>query len=176
VQKTITWSLRKLVAVLVSTALIISFFNLTAVAVTTLGTTPSIYMQNGALNVTQLYVNGKNITNTGDCPVPTTGTFTLTSDTTEHTIVSITPTKVEEVDYFLCDLSVMTQNCTIKVYVTIGGSYVPMDGMTATFGAGSHGQILKPFIVDTAWKITIQSGVAEGASRSIPYEYFVNVY
>ena len=35
-----------------------------------------------------------------DCPVATTSTFTLTSDTTEHTIVTLTPTSVEQVTNF----------------------------------------------------------------------------
>jgi hypothetical protein len=111
-----------------------------------------------------------------DCPTNVSGTFTLTSDTTEHTIVTLTPTSVEELTNFYCDLSALTQNCTLRVYITIGGSFVEMTPMDVACAAGTHGMPLKPFTIDTPCKITIQSVVVEGASRDIPYEYFVNVY
>jgi hypothetical protein len=40
----------------------------------------------------------------------------------------------------------------------------------------SLGLVLKEQMISTAWKITIQSTVAEGASRSIPYRYFTEVW
>jgi hypothetical protein len=124
------------------------------------------------LNVIQ-----NNMGYTTDCPVSTNGTFTLTSDTTEHTIVTLTPTSVEQVTNFYLDLSELTQNCTLRVYLKIDGvNYVELTGMTVTCAAGTKGMPLKDHVIDTAWKLTIQSAVAEGASRSIDYRYFVNVY
>ena len=112
-----------------------------------------------------------------DCPVATTSTFTLTSDTTEHTIVTLTPTSVEQVTNFYLDLSELTQNCTLRVYLKIDGvNYVELTGMTVSVAAGSHGMPLKDHVIDTDWKLTIQSTIAEGASRSIDYRYFVDVY
>jgi hypothetical protein len=112
-----------------------------------------------------------------DCPVATTSTFTLTSDTSEHTIVTLTPTSVEQVTNFYLDLSELTQNCTLRVYLKIDGvNYVELTGMTVMCAAGTKGMPLKDHVIDTAWKLTIQSTVAEGASRDIDYRYFVNVY
>jgi hypothetical protein len=42
--------------------------------------------------------------------------------------------------------------------------------------ADAEGLVLKEQIINTAWKITIQSTVAEGASRNIPYRYFTEVW
>ncbi len=128
------------------------------------------------VTATTLYVNGENITNNGDCPVSTNSTFTLTSDTSEHTIVTLTPTSVEQVTNFWIDLSALTQNCTLKVWYTLGGTFKVVTSMVVTVGAGSSVLVLADHVIDQPWKLTIQSTVAEGASRSIPYEYFVNVY
>jgi len=112
-----------------------------------------------------------------DCPVGTPGNFTLTSDLTEHTIVTLTPSSVEQMCNFYLDMSALTQNCTLRVYINMTGvGYVEMTSMTLTVAAGTKGLALKDMIIDTPWKLTIQSEVVEGASRNIPYEYFVNVY
>ena len=113
----------------------------------------------------------------GDCPVSTTGTFTLTNGTTEQTIVTLTPTSVEQVTNFYLDMSALTQNCTMRVYINMTGvGYVEMTSMTLAVATGTKGLALKDMVIDTPWKLTIQSDFAEGASRNIPYEYFVNVY
>jgi hypothetical protein len=100
----------------------------------------------------------------------------LTNGTTEHTIVTLTPTSVEQVTNFWIDLSALTQNCTLRVYYTMGGSFKEVTSMTLTVAAGSAILTLKDHVIDQPWKLTIQSTVAEGASRDIPYEYFVDVY
>jgi len=110
------------------------------------------------------------------CPTNVTSTFTLTSDTIEHTIVTLTTTTVEQMTNFYLDMSALTQNCTLRVYITIGGSYVEMTSMTLTVASGTKGLALKDMVINTNWKLTIQSTVAEGSSRAIPYEYFVDVY
>jgi hypothetical protein len=96
------------------------------------------------LNVIQ-----NNMGYTTDCPVSTNGTFTLTSDTTEHTIVTLTPTSVEQVTNFYLDLSELTQNCTLRVYLKIDGvNYVELTGMTVTCAAGTKGMPLKDHVID----------------------------
>ena len=110
------------------------------------------------------------------CQTSVNSTFTLTSDTSEHTIVTLTPTGVEQVTNFYLDLSELTQNCTLKVWYTMGGSFKEVTSMTLTVAAGSAILTLKDHVIDQPWKLTIQSTVAEGASRDIPYEYFVDVY
>lgn len=110
------------------------------------------------------------------CPTNVSSTFTLTSDTSEHTIVTIATTVVEQMTNFYLDMTALTQNCTLRVYITIGAGYVEMTSMTLTVASGTKGLALKDMVINTNWKLTIQSTVAEGSSRSIPYEYFVDVY
>jgi hypothetical protein len=110
------------------------------------------------------------------CPTNVTSTFTLTSDTSEHTIVTITPTGVMQMTNFWIDLSALTQNCTLKVWYTMGGNFKEVTSMTLTVAAGSQILTLKDHVIRQPWKLTIQSDFAEGANRTIPYEYFVDVY
>ena len=111
----------------------------------------------------------------GDCPTVTSGTFVLTSDTSEHTIVELTPSVVTYVYNFWLDLDALTQNCTVRVYSKIDGTnyreMLPMR-LNNMPPSAAEGLALKQQIISTAWKITIQSTVVEGASRSIPYRYF----
>jgi hypothetical protein len=115
----------------------------------------------------------------GDCPTVTSGTFVLTSDTSEHTIIELTPSVVTYIYNFWLDLNALTQNCTIKVYSKIDGTnYREMLSMRLADLPPEYaaGMVLKEQIINTAWKMTIQSSVAEGASRSIPYRYFTEVW
>jgi hypothetical protein len=115
----------------------------------------------------------------GDCPTVTSGTFTLTSDTSEHTIVELTPSVVTYIYNFWLDLDALTQNCTVRVYSKIDGTnyreMLPMR-LNNMPPSAAEGLALKQQIINTAWKITIQSTVVEGASRSIPYRYFTEVW
>jgi hypothetical protein len=112
-----------------------------------------------------------------DCPTNVTSSFTLTSDTTEHTIFTITPTSSERLDSLTFDFSALTQNCTVRVYVTIGGSFVELTGMDVTVAAGSKGVPWHPYYdFNTPLKVTIQSAVAEGVSRTVNYVYWVDVF
>jgi hypothetical protein len=112
-----------------------------------------------------------------DCPVSTKSNFNFANDTTaEQTIITLTPASVEMVCNVYLDVTTLTQNCTLKVYITIGAGYVEMTSMTLTVAAGTKGLALKDMVIDTNWKLTITSAVDEGVNRTIPYEYFVNVY
>jgi hypothetical protein len=123
------------------------------------------------------YRNSLKLREIGDCPTGTNGTFTLTSDTTEHIIVELTPTVVTYLYNFWLDLNALTQNCTIRVYSKIDGTnYREIEPMTLSNIDYSLGLVLKEQMISTAWKITIQSTVAEGASRNIPYRYFTEVW
>jgi len=125
------------------------------------------------------YRNNLKLREIGDCPTVTSGTFTLTSDTSEHTIVELTPSVVTYVYNFWLDLDALTQNCTVRVYSKIDGTnyreMLPMR-LNNMPPSAAEGLALKQQIISTAWKITIQSTVVEGASRSIPYRYFTEVW
>jgi hypothetical protein len=123
------------------------------------------------------YRNNLKLREIGDCPTVTSGTFVLTSDTSEHTIIELTPTVVTYLYNFWLDLNALTQNCTLKVYSKIDGTnYREIEPMTLSNIDYSLGLVLKEQMISTAWKITIQSTVAEGASRNIPYRYFTEVW
>ena len=123
------------------------------------------------------YRNNLKLREIGDCPIVTSGTFVLTNDTTEHTIIELTPSVVTYLYNFWLDLNALTQNCTIKVYSKIDGTnYREIEPMRLSNIDYSLGLVLKEQMISTAWKITIQSTVAEGASRNIPYRYFTEVW
>ena len=123
------------------------------------------------------YRNNLKLREIGDCPTVTSGTFAFPNGTTEQTIIELTPSVVTYLYNFWLDLNALTQNCTIKVYSKIDGTnYREIEPMTLTNIDYSLGLVLKEQIISTAWKITIQSTVAEGASRNIPYRYFTEVW
>ena len=123
------------------------------------------------------YRNNLKLREIGDCPTVTSGTFVLTSDTSEHTIIELTPTVVTYLYNFWLDLNALVQNCTIRVYSKIDGTnYREIEPMRLNNINYTLGLVLKEQIINTAWKITIQSTVAEGASRNIPYRYFTEVW
>jgi hypothetical protein len=123
------------------------------------------------------YRNNLKLREIGDCPTVTSGTFAFPNGTTEQTIIELTPSVVTYMYNFWLDLNALTQNCTIKVYSKIDGTnYREIEPMTLTNIDYSLGLVLKEQMISTAWKITIQSTVAEGASRNIPYRYFTEVW
>jgi len=123
------------------------------------------------------YRNNLKLREIGDCPTVTSGTFAFPNGTTEQTIIELTPSVVTYLYNFWLDLNALTQNCTIKVYSKIDGTnYREIEPMTLSNIDYSLGLILKEQMISTAWKITIQSTVAEGASRNIPYRYFTEVW
>jgi len=123
------------------------------------------------------YRNNLKLREIGDCPIVTSGTFAFPNGTTEQTIIELTPSVVTYMYNFWLDLNALTQNCTIKVYSKIDGTnYREIEPMTLSNIDYSLGLVLKEQMISTAWKITIQSTVAEGASRNIPYRYFTEVW
>jgi hypothetical protein len=123
------------------------------------------------------YRNNLKLREIGDCPTVTSGTFAFPNGTTEQTIIELTPSVVTYVYNFWLDLNALVQNCTIRVYSKIDGTnYREIEPMTLSNIDYSLGLVLKEQMISTAWKITIQSTVAEGASRNIPYRYFTEVW
>jgi hypothetical protein len=134
-------------------------------------------MVSGGVCKLTYYRNNVKLREIGDCPTVTSGTFALPNGTTEQTIIELTPTVVTYLYNFWLDLNALTQNCTIRVYSKIDGTnYREIEPMTLSNIDYSLGLVLKEQMISTAWKITIQSTVAEGASRSIPYRYFTEVW
>jgi hypothetical protein len=107
-----------------------------------------------------------------DCPVATSGTFTLANSVAEQTLLefNVATTNITEVNQFSVDLDALTKNCTIKVYFKIDGTnYRECPAMRLT-NLGSADQLACDM------KVTITSIELEGATRAIPYLYILTVW
>ena len=100
---------------------------------------------------------------------PLEGTFSHPSGITEQTIVEVVLTKRTLVRTILIDLVNLTKGCTLRLYHKIDGTnYREVDDY-AWDVAMCDGVEIDSFMTDHAFKVTIQSDEAEGASRDIPY-------
>jgi hypothetical protein len=125
------------------------------------------------------YRNNQKLREVGDCPVVASGTHTHTNDTSEQTVVELTPSVVTKLHNLYLDVNALTQAFTIKVYSKVDGTnYREIKSMRLENATAADGPAfcLKEQMVNTAWKITLTSLVAEGASRGVPYRYFTEVW
>lgn len=100
---------------------------------------------------------------------PQSGTYEHPSGTTEQDAIEIALTSRTKINNIYLDLVNLTQNCTIRVKSKIDGTnYREIDSLDWTT-ADRDGVIISELVSDVDVKITLQSAVAEGASRNIPY-------
>ena len=131
------------------------------------------------------WVNGVNKTETLDnldCPVATSGTFTMPNVPVYEQIifeVHVTPANITVVNQLYVDLYDLTKNCTIKIYFKVdGASYRECTAMRLTnLGyADQKALVLHDLTLACDMKITIMSLESEGATRYIPYLYIWTVW
>ena len=103
----------------------------------------------------------------------TDGTYSFSSNTSEQTALTITNTEITNIDSILLDLNALTKNVTIKVYIKADGTNYRLTDSFLWTPIDEDCVIINPIIHDSDIKITLQSIVAEGSSRSIPYSYVV---
>lgn len=107
----------------------------------------------------------------------TTGrlSYTQTNDTNEQTIFTNTVSRPRwfQIDI---DLTTLTQNSTIRLYERTDGTNYTLtdtnDGrMPYAFTVASDGDNIKigPYMTADAFRLTIQAGALEGATRALPY-------
>lgn len=114
-----------------------------------------------------------------DCPVSTNGTFLLQNSTDEQTLLEFVPIGLEEIDNVYLDLSALTQNCTIRVYLKVDGvNYQECTAMRLgnISSADRYALALKTLTISSPLKITITSLVFENATRTIPYRYITTIW
>lgn len=103
----------------------------------------------------------------------TDATFALPSGTTEQDVVEILAgNSIIQIGAIFLDLVNLTQNATIRVYVRIDDTnYREIAGATFPWTTSDPDGVLavSGITTDHDIKVTIQSSVAEGASRDIPY-------
>lgn len=105
----------------------------------------------------------------------TGATYSHPSGTTEQTVFTFTPTGISKVTGIWLDLVNLTQNSTIRVRYTIDGTnFRTFQTIVWTTGMDDGVLINGNLPVNTSYslRVTIQSAVAEGASRDIVYEFF----
>lgn len=106
--------------------------------------------------------------------VEATGTIAHPDGTTEQDSLEITPTELTEYAIVLLDMNALTQGITIRVYIKIDDTnyrLINRLSFPSEFPTGAKGVPIQLYPMSVDWKITLQSGVAEGASRNIPYRY-----
>jgi len=95
--------------------------------------------------------------------------YNLPNDVAENTAITLTITSRRYVDNIYLDLVNLVQNCTIRIKNEIDGVNArTVDTITWTT-ADDDGVIIAGFATDTDTTVTIQSAVAQGAVKAIPY-------
>jgi hypothetical protein len=102
------------------------------------------------------------------------GTITHPNGVGEVDALEVTPSTLTDYPILLLDMNALTQKTTIRNYVKVNGvdyrllssAVFPDDFPT---DAKAVPIVLYPLSV--AWKFSLQSAVAEGADRAIPYRY-----
>lgn len=105
---------------------------------------------------------------------PTTATFSHPSGTTEQNVVSITSTTNNLIKGVWLDLVNLTQNTTIRIQYAIDGmNYRTAQSIDWTTGMDDGVFIDGNFPINRGFRVTLQSSTAEGASRNVPYQYWI---
>jgi hypothetical protein len=104
---------------------------------------------------------------------PTNGVYAHPSGVGEQIAFTVPAVGPIELKTLYLDLVNLTQNCTIRVYYQIdGANYRQIDIFNWTVAMGD-GVYFREIAVNAAVQVTVQSAVAEGAVRNIPYQYLV---
>jgi len=105
-------------------------------------------------------------------------TYTHQDNTDEQTMLELTPTVTTTYKNTFFDFTNLTQDATLKVYNKIDGTnYIELVGLRASIGSDQRaGLVMKDITVASAIKWTLDSSIAEGATRAIDYRYFKQEY
>ena len=101
------------------------------------------------------------------------GTHSHTSGTTEQDVFELTSTQNNVIKGVWLDLNELTQNMKIRAKYKIDGTtYRTFQTINWTTGMDDGVLIEGEMPIDDDFKVTLQSTVTEGATRSVPYEYW----
>lgn len=100
---------------------------------------------------------------------PEADTYSHPSGTTEKDVIEITITEKSYIAAMVLDFSNLTKNTTVRLKQKVDGTnYITID--TRNWNpSGDPGVPIAGLSSDVDVKVTIQSSLAEGASRDIPY-------
>jgi len=100
------------------------------------------------------------------------GTFSHPSGVAEQTAFTITSVRPTKVNSIYLDMVNLTQNATIRIKYQIDGTnYRTIETFNWTVGM-DDGVYFREITVNDNVQVTVQSAVAEGVARDIPYQYF----
>jgi len=106
--------------------------------------------------------------------VETSGTISHPNGVGETDALEITPSELTEYPVLLLDTNNLTQNTTIRSYIKVdGATYRLLNSAVfpTDFPTNAKGVPIVLYPTSVPWKITLQSAIAEGASRDVPYRY-----
>jgi len=108
-----------------------------------------------------------------DLPTTVTveGTYAHTNGTTENDALVITLTNITKVDALLFDLVNLTKTSTVRVYIKVDGTNYRLAEPYLWTISDPDALVINLPKHNHDMKVTLQSDVAEGASRNIPYSY-----
>jgi len=95
--------------------------------------------------------------------------YNLPNALVENTAITLTITSRRYVDNIYLDLVNLAQNCTTRIKNEIDGATARTCDTITWTTEDDDGVIIAGFATDTDTTITIQSAVAQGAIKAIPY-------
>ena len=101
----------------------------------------------------------------------TTGTFVLANNTTEQTILDIPNTGrvVQDVNVRLNVTALTKNNAIFRFYAALDGVTYTEHNRVTLSASDTEAHHDEPALA-SPYRVTLQSALAEGATRSIPYE------
>ena len=95
--------------------------------------------------------------------------YNLPNDTAENTAIEITNTKRLKLESVWLDLNTLVQDVTIKVYHKIDGTNYRQYDELSWATTDEDGILISGITINSDWKLTITSPVAQGGIKAIPY-------
>ena len=106
--------------------------------------------------------------------VRTPGTYVHPNDLTEHDVIEIinTSNTVQTFNFYADVSAIIRNNFKLRVYLKIDNSTYQLHN-TYTFSATDNVAQFEEAHTSFSIKVTAQSSTAEGATRNIPYIYYL---
>lgn len=102
------------------------------------------------------------------------GTYTHPNSTTETDVLEILGTNGQVKDaYIILDTSTLTiNNVRVRTYLKVDGTTYDLYSTIVLSASDNFAEAIET-LTDFDMKVTMQSNIAEGATRAIPYRYYI---
>lgn len=95
--------------------------------------------------------------------------YNLPNDTAENIAIEVASTKRLKLDSVWLDFNTLVQDVIIKVYHKIDGTTYRQYDEFSWVTSEEDGILIKDITINSDWKLTVTSTVAQGAIKVIPY-------